>query len=388
MIDKNRTNICKLVIGSLLCIVSIFGFMNSNTMCFASSNDVLASARAMVVLEGNTNTVLYSHNKDQKLAMASLTKIITAIVAIENSDNLNEMVKVADESIGIEGTSIYLTKGEEMPLRELLLGLMLASGNDSAMAIAYHIGGSEDGFVDMMNEFVVRIGAMNTSLSNPHGLDAEDHYTTAHDLAIITSYALKNKDFREIASTKNVTISGNSQVEARYLKHKNKLLFSDDKCIGVKTGFTDNAGRCLVHATKQDDGMELITVLLNCGPMFEEANRLNNMAVNNYEYAELVKPYNFVGSVNINNGSSNMTNVATIRGFSTIIKKGDRENYDVIYDIPEVIEAPVRNGDKIGEVLVKYNGEIIFTGELISIDNVDNIDLKYMLDNILNKWYA
>lgn len=374
----------------LLCVLAmlvICVFPNSN-IYYAKEDHVLASAKAMVVLEGNTNKILYSHNKDQKLAMASLTKIITAIVAIENVENLDEKVKVADESIGIEGTSIYLTKGEELTLKELLLGLMLASGNDSAMAIAYHVCGNEENFVKMMNEFVSKIGANNTSLNNPHGLDDNNHYTTAHDLAIITSYALKNEKFREIVSTKNAIISGNNQVEARYLKHKNKLLFSDENCIGVKTGFTDNAGRCLVHATKQADGMELITVLLNCGPMFEEADRLNKLAVNNFEYVELIKPYNFVGTVNINNGSSNTTNVATIKGFSTVIKKGDRQNYIIEYDIPNLIEAPIKNGDKVGSVTVKYDGEIIFEEPLISIDSVDNIGLKYMLDNILNKWYA
>lgn len=374
----------------LLCAVvmlMICMFPNNN-IYYAKGNHILASAKAMVVLEGNTNKILYSHNKDQKLAMASLTKIITAIVAIENVENLDEIVKVADESIGIEGTSIYLTKGEELTLKELLLGLMLASGNDSAMAIAYHVGGNEENFVKMMNEFVAKIGVINTNLNNPHGLDDDNHYTTAYDLAIITSYALKNEKFREIVSTKNAIISGNNQVEARYLKHKNKLLFSDENCIGVKTGFTDNAGRCLVHATKQTDGMELITVLLNCGPMFEEADRLNKLAVNNFEYVELIKPYNFVGTVNINNGSSNVTNVATIKGFSTVIKKGDRQNYIIEYDIPNLIEAPIKNGDKVGKVTVKYNGEIIFEEALISIDSVDNIDLKYMLDNILNKWYA
>lgn len=374
----------------LLCavVMLMICIFPNNNIYYAKENHVLASARAMVVLEGNTNKILYSHNKDQKLAMASLTKIITAIVAIENVENLDKIVKVADESIGIEGTSIYLTKGEELTLKELLLGLMLASGNDSAMAIAYHVGGNEENFVKMMNEFVAKIGAINTSLNNPHGLDDDNHYTTAHDLAIITSYALKNERFREIVSTKNAIISGNNQVEARYLKHKNKLLFSDENCIGVKTGFTDNAGRCLVHATKQADGMELITVLLNCGPMFEEADRLNKLAVNNFEYVELIKPYNFVGTVNINNGSSNVTNVATIKGFSTVIKKGDRQNYIIEYDIPNLIEAPIKNGDKVGKVTVKYNGEIIFEEPLISIDSVDNIDLKYMLDNILNKWYA
>jgi D-alanyl-D-alanine carboxypeptidase (penicillin-binding protein 5/6) len=239
-----------------------------------------------------------------------------------------------------------------------------------------------------MNNFVKKIGANNTNIINPHGLDADNHYTTAYDLGIITSYALKNDLFREIVSTKNAVISGNEKVEARYLKHKNKLLFVDDNCIGVKTGFTDNAGRCLVHATKQENGMEIITVLLNCSPMFEEANRLNNIALNNYEFVEFVKPYNFVGIVNINNGSSNTTNVATIKGYYDVVKKDDKNKYLVEYDIPNNIDAPIKNGDVVGSVTVKFENDIVFKGELISIDSVDNIDMKYMLDNILNKWYA
>lgn len=383
--NKKRFSICTI---SIMILLLLFGSIFQNITAVKGNNDVLASAKAMAVVEANTNTILYSHNKDLRLPMASLTKIITAIVVIENSDNLDELVDIADESVGIEGTSIYLTKGEEMTIRELLLGLMLASGNDSAMALAYHIAGSEESFVGLMNDFVQRIGAENTHVVNPHGLDADDHFTTALDLAIITSYALKNDDFREIVSTKRATIRGNDKVEARYLKHKNKLLFSDENCIGVKTGFTDNAGRCLVHATKQDNGMEIVTVLLNCGPMFEEADRLNNLAVSNYDYVEFVKPYNFVGTVNINNGSSNTTNVATIKGFSTIIRKVDHEKYKVVYDIPESIEAPIKNGEKIGCVSVIFEENVIFEAELVSIDSVDNIDLKYMLDNILNKWYA
>ena len=381
----NRRKSCFIFIVLILCISLIYGFISVNfNYCVNACDNILASAKAMVVLEGNSNKILYSHNHNQKLPMASLTKIITAIVAIENSQNLEEKVKVVDESVGIEGTSIYLTKGEELTLNELLLGLMLASGNDSAVAIAYHIGGSEEKFVEMMNEFVKRIGANNTSLSNPHGLDADNHYTTAYDLALITSYALKNDDFARIVSTKRA----NDQVEARYLKHKNKLLFSDEKCVGVKTGFTDNAGRCLVHATKQDDGMELITVVLNCGPMFEEADRLNKLAVANYKLIELVKPYNFVGTINIINGSNSQTNVATIKGFKTVIKKDEEDKYSVEYDMPDTLEAPIKNGDIVGKVIVKYNNEIVFEESLISIDNVDNIDFKFMLDNILNKWYA
>ena len=165
-------------------------------------------------------------------------------------------------------------------------------------------------------------------------------------------------------------------------------MFLDEKCVGVKTGFTDNAGRCLVHATKQDDGMELITVVLNCGNMCDEADRLNKLACSNFNLVEHVKPYSFVGTININNGSDEQVNVATIKGFKTVVKIGEEVDYNVEYNMPKIVEAPIKNGDKVGSVIVKYKDQIIFEDNLISIDDVDNIDFKFMLDNILNKWYA
>ena len=249
------------------------------------------SYKGMCVL-ANDNKVLYEYNKDVKLPMASTTKIITAIVTLENCDDLDKLITVADESVGIEGTSIYLRKNEQISIRNLLYGLILASGNDAATALAYEIGGSEEKFVEMMNDFVKRLGLTNTQLKNPHGLDADGHYTSAYDLAAITNYALNNETFLEIVSTKTKVLN-EGEPNVRYLRNKNKLLFSEEGCIGVKTGFTDNAGRCLVNACERD-GMRVVSVVLNCGPMFEECDRLNNLAFNEYELKTFVEPYGLV----------------------------------------------------------------------------------------------
>ena len=342
------------------------------------------SYKGMCVL-ANDNKVLYEYNKDVKLPMASTTKIITAIVTLENCDDLDKLITVADESVGIEGTSIYLRKNEQISIRNLLYGLILASGNDAATALAYEIGGSEEKFVEMMNDFVKRLGLTNTQLKNPHGLDADGHYTSAYDLAAITNYALNNETFLEIVSTKTKVLN-EGEPNVRYLRNKNKLLFSEEGCIGVKTGFTDNAGRCLVNACERN-GMRVVSVVLNCGPMFEECDRLNNLAFNEYELKTFVEPYGFVGNVNVVDGDKNEISVATIKGFSTVIKKSEAENYRIEFDVPESVTAPISKSDEIGKVTVFYKDEIIYEDSVYSTSEIENINLKHKIDNIMENWY-
>jgi len=379
---KREINI--LILLLIVCL-SIF-LINTEKVVLAENKEIGSSAVGMAVLEGNTNTLLYSKNSDMKLPMASTTKIVTCIVAIENYPDLDKKVLVSDKAVGIEGTSIYLKHGEVISMRELLLGLMLASGNDCSVAIAEEVCGL-DNFVDKMNEFARRCGANNTHFVNPHGLDADGHYTTAHDLALMTSYALKNPTFREICGTKKYIIPKTNVYEyQRFLKHKNQIMFLDDSCIGVKTGFTDNAKRCLVSATEKD-GMQVISVVLNCQPMFEECMRLDSMAYGEYAIKEFVKPYNYVGTCYVENGDKEEIGLATLNGFKLVIEKQDEEKYRVEYDIPKTLTAPIGLNEKIGGVKVYYEDEVIFDSPLYTIDSIKNIDLKYMMDSIIEKWF-
>lgn len=352
----------------------------------ATLYDPTTSAHAMCLLEGNTNTVIYGKNEEKKLPMASTTKIITAILAIENSENLDEIVKINDLAVGIEGTSIYLQKQESLTVRELLYSLILASGNDAAMALALHVSPTVEEFVTKMNEFAKKVGAENTNFDNPHGLDSKTHYTTAKDLAIMTSYALKNAEIKEIVSTKFKQITGNAKSGERYLRNKNKLLWVQENNIGVKTGFTDNAGRCLVNAVEHE-GMELITVLLNCGPMFEEAKFLTQVAEKEYRMKEFVTPYNYVGTIPVENGEKNEVKIVSIKGFKIPIKVVDEEKYEVTYILPEVLEAPIEKDAIIGEIQVHYENELVFSDKLYSLDEIKNINIRYMLNNILQNWF-
>ena len=330
-------------------------------------------------------TVLYQFNKDARLPMASTTKIITAILTIENVGNLDEIVTVADESVGIEGTSIYLRKDEQISYRNLLYGLILASGNDAATALAYAVGGTEENFVKMMNDLAGSLNLTNTQFKNPHGLDADGHYTSAYDLAVITNYALNNETFREIVSTKT-KILNEKEPNVRYLRNKNKLVFSEDGCVGVKTGFTDNAGRCLVNACERN-GFRVVSVVLNCGPMFEECDKLSNLAFSEYELKTFVEPYSFVGTANILNGDKSEANIVTIKGYSKIIKKAEIDNYSVEYNIKQNLEAPITATTNVGEVVVKYNDEVIYSDLLYSTSEIKNINLKHKLDAIIQNWF-
>lgn len=378
----------KKLILVMISTLIIIGNIMLNDVCRVSAFsdiEIMAPAKAMVVIEGNTNTVLYKYNENEQLPMASTTKIATAIVAIENCRDFDTKFRVSDKSIGITGTSMYLKEGELLSMKELLYGLILASGNDCAVAIAEYFG-SEEIFVDMMNDFVGKLGLANTHFDNPHGLDSDTHYTSAYDLAIITSYALKNDMFRDIVSTQRMVIEPTEIYQARYLKHKNKLLFKYDNCIGVKTGFTDNAGRCLVNA-HEEDGMEIISVVLNCQPMFEECERLTNLVLDNYMMKEFVMPYTFVSNIDISSSEKDEIGVITIEGYSCPILKSEEDMYDVRFTLPDSLVAPIELNQTVGKVEVLYGDEIIYAGDLITIEGADNNDYKYLLDNIIDRWF-
>lgn len=344
-----------------------------------------SAGRGMIVIDGESGEIFYGKNIHEQMPMASTTKIITAIVAIENCDNIQEKFLISDNAVGIEGTSMYLKSGEMLSMEELLYGLMLASGNDCAVAIAEYFGG-EDVFVGMMNELVKNLGLVNTHFDNPHGLDSESHYTSPYDLATLTSYALKNHVFRKFSATERMVIEPTNQYQARYLKHKNKLLFEDDSCIGVKTGFTDNAGRCLVNACEKNN-MQIISVVLNCQPMFDECRRLTQMVVDNYHVEEFIKPYSFVSNVNLNSSNKVDIGVIAIEGFKKPILNCEIDCYEVKYNLPDSITAPIRLNEVVGSVDVIYNGEVIYTGDLITIEDAENNDMKYLLDNIIDQWF-
>ncbi|PAE90872.1 D-alanyl-D-alanine carboxypeptidase family protein [Shouchella clausii] len=260
---------------------------------FFQSSEVLAnepatfpvSGQAAILMEQSSGRVLYSKNEHQPLKIASITKIMTAILAIE-SGKLDETVTVSKRAEGTEGSSLYLVAGEKLTLRDLVYGLMLRSGNDAAIAIAEHVGGSVEGFVFLMNEKAEEIGMSNTLFRNPHGLDTdEDHLSSAYDMALLTQYAMGDEEYREISSTKDYRSKGD---KVRVFHNKNRLLTEKySYSTGGKTGYTKLAKRTLV-STASKDGLDLIAVTLNAPDDWDDHMHMFNWGFEHYSLERLV----------------------------------------------------------------------------------------------------
>ena len=246
------------------------------------------SAESAALIDVASGRMLYSKNGDKKMRIASLTKTMTAIVAIETGQ-LKEEVTVPPEAVGVEGSSIYLKKNEKLTLEELLYGLMLRSGNDAAVAVATHVGGSVPGFVYLMNEKAALIGMTHTNFTNPHGLDDSNmHYSTAEDMALLSAYALRNPTFRQIVSTKVKDISWEGEEYDRRLLNKNKLLHLYNGADGVKTGYTKLAKRCLASSATRD-GRQLAAITLNAPDDWNDSAQLLDWGFRHFAMKEFVQ---------------------------------------------------------------------------------------------------
>ena len=381
---KNRKIILSVVAFLLLAGILFSSFSTLFFALKASAENLYTSAVGGCVIEAESGRVLFEKNKDKKVPMASTTKIMTAITAIENCENLDEKFEISPKAVGVEGTSLYLRKGDVYSTRDLLYALMLISGNDASVAIAEHVAGSTSEFVTLMNELAKKIGANSTHFANTHGLDADGHYTTAYDLALITAYALNNDTFREIVSTKNTKIT-NSNGENRYLKNKNKLLFTLDGCIGVKTGFTNDAGRCLVSAIERN-GMRLVCVVLNCGPMFEESATLLNECANRFKKVDITSLYNYNNEVEIFDGREKLAKLYTKEKFFYPLTDKEVESLEIVYTLPKFIEAPLSKDSEVGKIEVFLNKGLLFSEKVYTIEEVKSKTLWQRLKEFAGKW--
>ena len=367
----------------LSCIVFTGVGFNVSTVNHVEAKSI-TSARGMCVMEKESNRVLYEKDMHTTRPNASTTKIVTAITVLVNCDNLDEIITVGNRSIGVEGTSIYLRQGEQLSVRDLLYGLMLRSGNDSAVALACHVGTTEENFVTMMNKLCKDIGAKNTHFTNPHGLDNAEHYTTAYDLALITAYALSNPVFAEIVSTKHYTIPKTNVSDARYLTNKNRLLNSLDGCVGVKTGFTSRAGRCLVSAIKRN-GVTLICVVLNCGPMFEESVELLNKAYNEYDFTPIVIKNEPIYNEYYIDNVRGALHLFADETYIYPVKESEKDKLKVVYKLNELTKT-VNEGEEVGEISLFYDNHLQKTIKLYTINKIDVLENQDIFKSIKLQW--
>lgn len=359
----------------LVLMLSVIVFIPDDAV---SVNAAYTSAKGMCVLDQKSKRILYSHNENLKLPMASTTKVMTAITVIQNCEDLEEIIEVDDLSIGVEGTSIYLRKGELIKVKDLLYGLMLRSGNDAATALAIHVGGSVEGFARLMNELALKIGANNSHFMNPHGLDNPEHYTTAYDLALISAYALNNPIFKEIVSTKSHVIEATNKSDKRYLTNKNRLLSSLDGCCGVKTGFTSKAGRCLVSACERED-RTTVCVVLNCGPMFEESSALLNSSFVDFNYEKIIDKSREIYNEYIIEKTEGKLHLFTNEDFYYPLTEKEKSNLTLKYSVS--LEDRSEN-ESVGEVEIYIENNLIKTLKLYTMNKIDKlIDSKTLQIN-------
>jgi len=347
-------------------LIVIFPCVNVSKSTLYSAG---SSGKAMCVIEKDSSRVLYSKNMDEKLPMASTTKVVTAITVLQNCKDLEEIIEVDSSAVGVEGTSIYLRAGEQIKVKDLLYGLMLRSGNDAATALACHVGGSVEGFANLMNELALKIGAKNSNFTNPHGLDDKNHYTTAYDLALISAYALNNPIFEEIVSTKTHIVEQTNKSDKRYLTNKNKLLSSLEGCCGVKTGFTSKAGRCLVSSAKRN-GTTIVCVVLNCGPMFEESASLINSAFSEFKNTKIIDKDKEIYNEYIIDETAGRLYLYTNEDFYYPLKESEEKELKLTYN---VALNTAKEGESVGEIKIFFNKHLIKTLKLYTMNKIDKL---------------
>ena len=322
------------------------------------------SAASAVVMDAENSRILYEKNGFEKRSMASTTKIMTALCALENGD-LEDIVTVSKHAANTEGSSIWLEEGEKITLGSLVQGLMLNSGNDAASAIAEHISGSESAFAELMTQKAKEIGANDTQFKNPHGLDAEGHYTTAYDLALITSYAMKNDTFRELVKTKEATIEWEGHTWGRALKNHNKLLWNYKDCDGVKTGYTKKTGRCLVSSATRD-GHQLIVVTLNASDDWNDHTTLLDSCFNDYPINTLCEENEHLLTLPVANGKNGYLPLKTDCTLKVRLSAEEAKHITMKFQTPDAVEAPVVAGTKYGSVSWLLDGIYIGGASLVT----------------------
>lgn len=330
-----------------------------------------ANGKAAAVMDVNTGRLLYGKNMHEQMPMASTTKIMTALLAIENMQ-LDHVVKIAPEAVGIEGSSIYLRANERVRMIDLLYGLMLRSGNDAAVAIAIEVGGSVEDFAKMMTQRAIELGATQTNFTNPHGLHHENHYTTAYDLALITRAALKEPLFKEISATKFWVAERD---EYKYFSNKNKILGGCEGGDGVKIGFTKKAGRCLV-ASASRDGMQFIAVTLNDPNWFNEATRLLDDSFDYFRPYQPLEKDRAVKTVLVKDGKLDQLALLAARDVIIPLSNEEIPNLEMVIDTPTVIDAPIRKGDKIGTASFYLEDQLLSTTDLLAQEGIERLTMK------------
>ena len=345
----------------ILCAVICFTLFSVS----ASSVSLSISASSAVVMVAQTGEVLYEHNAHIRRSMASTTKIMTSLLALENAD-LKKEVTVTEEDVSVEGTSMGLLPDDKVTFEGLVYGMLLQSGNDAANVTAVKLAGSVEEFVKLMNKRASEIGMKNTNFVTPSGLDAEEHYSTAYDMALLGCEAVNNSDFRSICSAKQAVIYYGNPPYRRTLTNHNKLLSSYDGCIGMKTGFTKKSGRCLVSAAERD-GIILVAVTLNAPDDWNDHKLLLDYGFQMTENRQMSDEIAY--EIPVVGGTKKSAKLTVSESVSVVVSD-NTSGISSVYMVDSFLYAPVNKGDIAGRVVYYLGSEKIAESLLVSSESV------------------
>ena len=361
---KDVANLCKKFFCCVIAGVLLIFFANTAT----GAEGLQLSAGSAVVICADTGKILFGKNEYEPRPMASTTKIMTALLTLEAAEGNDTKVTITDKMVPVEGSSMYLQVGQMLPLSSLAKGMLTVSGNDAANSAAIIVGGSVDGFVDLMNKKAKQIGMNDTFFETPSGLDQGNHHSTAYDMALLGAYALENKAFFDISSKRRVDVQFFEPDEIRTLYNENRMLKRYEGCIGVKTGFTRLAGRCLVSAAERNS-TRLVAVTLNAGDDWNDHeklldygfSRVESVCFNDEDYTVLP----IVGGV------QDDVTVYAREKVSLTVENGQKEHIKKVVEVPHFLYAPVKQGQVVGKIKYILDDKTIAANDLVVSSDVE-----------------
>ncbi len=354
-------------------LASFFVIAASAITCFAEQEPQIppgppeVSARNAIIIEQQTGKVLYEKNCRERAYPASITKIMTALLAIESGDPDKKMI-IPEKAVGVEGSSIYLEAGERLSLRDLVYGLMLRSGNDAASAISCLIDGSTESFVQRMNNRARELGAMDTKFINPSGLYDDNHYTTAYDMALIAGEAMKKEEFRTIAGAKS-WVADRGEGKYNHFYNKNKVVFEYSGGTGIKIGYTKKSGRTLV-ASAERDGLKLICVVLDAPDWFNDSYKLMDYAFSCFETVRIFQDQIKLKAIPVRGGDKDHVFIGLKDSVIIPAIKGTKAKVEIIYRLPEYTRPPMSRWNKAGDLELYIDGEYLSSYPLYFLEDI------------------
>lgn len=347
----------------LMTIIMLFqGFFSVKVN--AEPMKIYVNARSAIAMDSKSKCIMYEKNSDMIVPIASTTKIMTALVALNYGD-LDKKVEISEKAAHIRGSVVNYKKGENISIKELLYGLMLRSGNDAAIAIAEGISGSVEEFCKLMNETAYEVGALNTHFESPHGLDSQYHYSTAYDLAVITSKAKEYDLFNKIVSAKDANAEDFGFTRSYH--NINKILYKIPAADGVKTGYTGDAGKCLVTSIHQGEN-DIIIITLNCSDRWNETEKIYNHVNKNYNFNKVASKESNLESIEINKGDK----IELAAKKDIVIPMKNNEKYQINIIKPKIIPTEISKGDAFGKITVSKDSTIIYSENLYIKNDIKN----------------